>query len=1529
MINRSDMPQSSAEPSDADSGVDSTVRVFGGMGVQTNAGPASIGGPRQRRLLALLAVRAGSVVSLDWLTEYLWGDEDRPAGPERAIRTYVSRLRGSLPEALSGWIETEADGYRLAAPPEAIEHQRFSMLRLAARRARDHDDPAAARAALDQALSMWRGEPFVELEDLDWARAETERLQLDRLETLEERWETELALGRHTQITGELALFTAEYGHRDRAVRQYALALHRSGRTPEALRSIAHHRRSLADESGLDPSPEMLDLERAILDADPALDVETVGVPLRGYRLLEQAGSGAFSLVWRGTQPSVEREVAIKQIRAELASQAEFIRRFEAEAHLVARIEHPHIVPLIDYWRDPDSAYLVMRWLSGGTLERRLDDGRLSIDESMRLAHQIGGALSAAHAAGVVHRDVKPANILFDDSGHAFLGDFGIALALTESAGPEAALSPGSPVYASPEQIRHEQLGPESDVFSLGVVLYECFSGVLPFPASSPGETVDRQLRMPFPALAAVADVPLAVSDAVGRATAKEPGERFATIVDFVDSLNAAVSAVPAESSGSTLVGGGITNPYVGLRAFDETDTDRFFGRERLVNQLVERFTGNTVRSRCVVVIGPSGSGKSSVVRAGLVPALRNGAAPGSECWFTTSMVPDEDPYESIEAALLRIAVRQPSSLLDHLRDGPRGILRGARRCIDHDDDRVVLVIDQFEELFAGRPERRAVVNRFLEALAVAIEDPTTPLRIVITMRADYFHRPLEHAAFAPILNDTAITVMPLAADELERAVLEPAYREGVSFEPGLVARLVAASSGQPSPLPMLQYTLGELFDRREPGSNVITVDAYEQLGGLSAALAVHADAIYEIGNVRQREAIRRVFGQLTRFDQDGADLRRRIAVADLGVDVATRWVLREFSNARLLTFDRDVVTREPTVEVAHEALLREWPRLATWLAEDAELLATLDAITSAANTWAVGGRLEPDLYRGGRLDTAIEVAAETPDRLRPLDREFVGASRALADAAQEAEQRRLLRLRRLVGATAVALVVALVAGGIALRQRDRANDSARAAAREAAAERAATDRANVAAIVSNSAARRSDNPEVALLLALEADTRAPDSSTKQAVLNALVERGLPRSTVELYSPPENDTCLGGPQYVSADGGTRFSSTGSAMVSQDLLTGELTSHGPPPEPCAAWIGDADVGLRWAGFLDGRHWIGSYDGDLKPIDVGERGAPLTREFAGDRLLFGDVGRDGPTASVVDVRTGQTVGTPVAGLVLSDPQSAAVSSDGTAFAIGAISPEAPGDLAGDGRLFLVDAATGDEILRVELPNEVVRVAFDPNSGDVVTLSRLGDLITLDASSGEILARTETAVNSFDRLGVRPDGLVVITSPGQVELIDRTVGRVATPLRLPGLSVTRPDGTVINETDGRARLINLDTGPLVESAWEVDPSALVQFGAGKAGVVRPDGTAEIIDLTTGVIAPLELVDADDVPYPAIAVYPEEDGVIAFSDDGRIGRWTDGRQVAEVTAPSTPGSLTMSRPRQADLDDGPSGAAFAGLGG
>ena len=175
--------------------------------------------------------------------------------------------------------------------------------------------------------------------------------------------------------------------------------------------------------------------------------------------------------------------------------------------------------------------------------------------------------------------------------------------------------------------------------------------------------------------------------------------------------------------------------------------------------------------------------------------------------------------------------------------------------------ERVALVIDQFEEILTAPSGQDA--HDFLEGLSVAVEDPSTPLRLIVTLRADYYDRPLEHPAFAQVLDVSTVNVTPLAGDELERAIVEPARAVGIEFEPGLVARIAAETVGQPSPLPLLQYTLSELFERRS--GRHLTTAGYDELGGLTGALASRAEAIHAEADVAQRSAIRRVFGSLTK----------------------------------------------------------------------------------------------------------------------------------------------------------------------------------------------------------------------------------------------------------------------------------------------------------------------------------------------------------------------------------------------------------------------------------------------------------------------------------------------------------------------------------------------------------------------------------------------------------------------------------------------------------------------------------------
>jgi serine/threonine protein kinase/WD40 repeat protein/DNA-binding winged helix-turn-helix (wHTH) protein len=1493
------------------------VRVFGGMGLAGAEGALSVGGPRQRRLLALLALRNGSVASVDWLAEYLWDDADRPEATAPAIRTYMSRLRQALPAVAQEWLGTGSSGYSLKAPSSALEHLQFADLRVQATSARRGDDPLSALRLLDEALALWRGDPFLELEDSGVARSTVEQLQLDRLEMLEERWESALVLGRHTQITGELAVFAGEHRLRDRATRQYALALHRSGRSPEGLRVIAAHREFLLDEAGLDPSSEMLDLERAMLDGDASLEVEKIGRPLRGYRLLDEIGSGAFSVVWRGVQPSVGREVAIKQIRSELASQPEFIRRFEAEARLIARIEHPHIVPLIDFWRDPDSAYLVMRLLRGGTLERRLDEGPLSIDDTLTLAQQIGGALSEAHAHNIIHRDVKTGNIMFDENGNAFLGDFGIALEASNSTGPAAAFSTGSPAYSAPEQIRQEPLGPPADVFSLGVVLFECVTGTLPFSDSgSVAALVERQLHSDFPPVTDFqADVPPQIVDAIAKATARTATDRFETVSAFLEALGQADDQLVIDPVLG--VATNLPNPYLGLSAFDEADRENFFGREALLNALLKRLSGTGLASRCIGVVGPSGSGKSSVVRAGLSPALRQGTVPGSEQWFTTTMVPGSNPFESLEAALLRIAVNPPASLLDQLQDGRRGVLRCLRRCLGGDDDKIYVVIDQFEEIFTSSDQQ--IAFDFLDALAVAVEDPQSPLRLVFTLRADYYDRPLAHPSFARILDAASVNVTPLSADELERAMVGPAQRFRVGFEPGLVALIVADCIGQPAPLPLLQYALSELFNRRDGA--LLTIDAYEDLGRLTGALAGRAETIHDAATEAQRSAVRRTFGRMISPTEEAADLRRRVRLGDLGDDPDTTWVLEHFGAARLVAFDRDPASREPTVEVAHEALLREWPRLASWLDEDRDVLRSSGAVALAADAWDDSGRPDTDLYRGGRLENAVGLTIGAPDRLRPIDAEFVAASQRSAETERNTEQRRVRRLRQGIASIAVALVVALIAGGVASTQQGRANEQAdRAEAQaelaeiEAAvaaqqtqiaeAQTALADRrvqeAEVATLLLQSNTVAADDGELSILLALEAHRRVPDSESEQAVLRALTSsRSLisPVASFDVFDHAFKEVgCSSADILINSMGVTMSFVEAGELTSLDPLTEGETTHGPAPSPCVNWFGDLDLDRRIAYSEEGRMWLGSYDGtwDVER-DFGNQIAPV--RFSGfnaaHRLLFWSF-RDGRQAVVIiDDLTGQTVGTPITG---PGRQTAAeMSSDGAFVAVG-FNGDAGEDTAAT---VLVDALTGTELFR--FTGRVVETfGFDLVAQELLVGTADRSLMTFDLLTGEELSTFRTSATSdLEDISVREDGSIVVSSRNQVEIFDRRTGSTGETFEISDRFFVqlRPDGKLFTTTANRTEIFDLALPEIADRTIDLAAPTFATFGDGSVVVVdHQTSRFDSIDLATGDRVEVVFNTADGEGFRPDLVAPHQRGFLAVTEDGQITRWQDGVMIEQI---------------------------------
>jgi serine/threonine protein kinase/WD40 repeat protein/DNA-binding winged helix-turn-helix (wHTH) protein len=1052
-------------------------RILGALEVSRNgSGPIPLGGAKQRAVLAHLLLRANHLVPTEVLIDEIWGDEP-PETARNTLQNYASRLRKALGEER---LEGNRAGYRLRAEPSELDATRFESLLRDARRLLPIDARAAV-GTFDDALGLWRGPALADLAGNPALQAQAARLDDLRLGALEDRIDAQLAIGQHGEVIGELEGLTTAHPLRERFWAQLMLALYRAGRQGEALGAYQRAREILADELGVDPSPELRRLHERVLAQSPDLDLG--GEPLRGYRLLERVGIGGHGTVWRAIQPEVGRDVAVKAIHPHLANDPEFIRRFEAEAQLVARIEHPHVVPLYDYWREPGGAYLVMRFLRGGSLADLLDPGPLELGKIVRLLEQISGALAAAHRQGVVHRDVKPSNILLDGEGNAYLADFGIAKDLASTEQTNTGTIRGSLLYTSPEQIGGGAITPRADQYALAIVLFEALVGVHPFADVPDLAVLDRQLHEPLPSAAERRpDIPAAVDGVIARATAKDPGDRFEDTEAFADAFRHAFAAADVAVA-APIEPVQVRNPFKGLRPFTEADAMDFHGREAFVERLLGRWRRADRPSRLLAVVGPSGSGKSSAVRAGLIPAIRRGAIEGSEGWFVTEMIPGPHPLEELEAALLRVAAQPPAGLLQLLESGARGLLQAVELTIP-DGSQLLLAVDQFEELFTLTEEEseRALL---LESLRVAAADPASRVQVVMTLRADFYDRPLNYPRFGELLGASTEVVTPLAPDELERAIVRPAQSVGLRVEPSLVAQVASDVAAQPGALPLVQYALTELFDRRDDG--LLTLSAYHDIGGVGGALAARAEHLYVTRHDAGREAARQLFLRLVSLGEGIPDARRRVPISELSaieVDAeAMDSVLDAYGRHRLVTFDRDPATREPTVEVAHEALLRSWPRLREWIAAARDDVGTLRRIEDAAAEWERSGRDASFLLRGSRLDQFDAWAEQTDVAVGRTERAFLKASndRRAEERAAEAERverertferRSVKRLRALVAALTVGFLVAGTLTVIAVNR----NATAQRATRLASA------RGLSAAASSNFVLDR----ELAIMLALE-----------------------------------------------------------------------------------------------------------------------------------------------------------------------------------------------------------------------------------------------------------------------------------------------------------------------------------------------------------------------------------------------------------------------------------------------------------
>ena len=443
------------------------IQLLGRFAVSVDGRPVDLHLRAAQSLLAYLALSAGRAFRREQLAGLFWPDADETSAKGN-LRHTLWRLRKELDDGDCFL----ADDLTIAFDPDA--EYWLDTRALAAR-----PDPGDSPETLMQVAALYEGELLPGFYD-EWVV-----LERDRLRAAFEVWmglllETLLAAGRWEDVIQWSERWIAQ-GHTPEAAYRALITAHGS-RGDSSNVALAYRRcvTALRDELGVDPSPQTRAAYENWLKGDliqSATDLPTR--PLRGYQIEERIGSGAFGVVYRAFQPGVGRRVAIKVIAPEHADHPDFIRMFEAEARLVAQLEHPHIVPLFDYWREPGGAYLVMRWLPRN-LRSLMADAPLPLATALTIIDQIGSALMAAHHLGVAHLDLKPDNILLDQDGNAYLADFGIARTFDLTFNADSALS-SVQAYSSPEQIQGEPSTTRSDLYSLGLVIYEMLAGRHPF----------------------------------------------------------------------------------------------------------------------------------------------------------------------------------------------------------------------------------------------------------------------------------------------------------------------------------------------------------------------------------------------------------------------------------------------------------------------------------------------------------------------------------------------------------------------------------------------------------------------------------------------------------------------------------------------------------------------------------------------------------------------------------------------------------------------------------------------------------------------------------------------------------------------------------------------------------------------------------------------------------------------------------------------------------------------------------------
>ncbi|MEJ2085313.1 MAG: protein kinase, partial [Acidobacteriota bacterium] len=796
------------------------------------------------------------------------------------------------------------------------------------------------------------------------------------------------------------------------------------------------------------------------------------------YRIRALLGRGGMGEVWRATDLKLRVDVALKALHRQLLDDSRALETLRDEVRLAREVVSPNVCRVFDLVELDGQELVSMEYIDGITLLHILKArAPLDLSEAREIAAQFLAGLEAIHAAGLVHRDVKPENLMMTRSGRVVLMDFGIAKGLQE--GVSATIA-GTPAYMSPEQSRGEELDARADVFSAGVVLAEMIDlGGIKTPDAR--QRIWKRIRQEPPE---VGKTPWAAVLKRSLAAAKE--QRYPT----ASALARALEEVTLRAGGDEDL-----DPYPGLASFTEEEAEYFFGRELEIEEMWKKLH----RPHLLALIGPSGAGKSSFLRAGLLSVIPTG-------WRALVVTPGSQPFSTLARSLVPELAGDTEALQLLTTPDDEDALVQAVLHWRRQHDQALLILDQFEELFTQNPPE--IQERFASLLSrLALE---ADIHVLLSMRDDFLFHCTGQESLAPIYSELT-PLKPLSGTALRRALVQPALKCGYRFEDDtLVDEMVAEVADERGALPLLAFAAARLWSLRDREQGLLTREAYEHIGGVGGALAQHAEQTLEkIGHdqiptvreifrnlvtaqgtrlARSRDELLSVFsaaqeapvfrsaaresagdaktGARGRPDHSGQALDHPSRHSDgtrAGQGSGTRlrkqsrpetldhnrlphdaaMVLDALIDARLLTAYEEPATDddgEPQqrIEIIHESLLSNWPRLVRWRTQDADSAQLKDQLRQAAQMWIERGRPEDLLWTG----TSYK---EYELRRERYEGGLSESEETFADAMKIKSERQKRR-RRLAVAAAFALLIAILAVvGVSRQQAVRAARQAKA----------------------------------------------------------------------------------------------------------------------------------------------------------------------------------------------------------------------------------------------------------------------------------------------------------------------------------------------------------------------------------------------------------------------------------------------------------------------------------------------------